>query len=117
MDITTVKLDPKIWYCGQYNSLLLSINMDERYQCCLGIMATQLGVPDSMLLDKGTLASLSPNALQILPSGISKIQGQKWDILYSINDDQTSMSLQARVNYLNAECLKEEIPLRFTLKD
>lgn len=90
--IGKVNIPREGWLRGNEMSTLLCMG-SKRKQCCVGLLSTQMGVPDAEILDKGTVSSNRATVVWHL----LKHSGA----LYGINDDPTLS------NEKREECLEE----------
>lgn len=141
----TFVIDPDKWYAGHGGMYSRLIRSHDGQMCCLGFASCQLDINPKRLIDKNTPASLvhreytdggnrqrlSPARKKIAKAFLEmgmiqevKKHGEKHYAgtylvgeLVRINDEQGEyLSKEARVDALNAACVKYNAPFRFALK-
>lgn len=123
--VKTVTLDPAVWNRGyEYGeSSLLAVVDGQRFQCCVGVACTALGLSDDAIMgacyphDDSLKNRRLPAPIRALVRVRQSAEEMPMAI-YDINDDTgpTYGSDAVRVKAINADLVKHKIPLRFRLK-
>lgn len=66
-----------------FSYLLYVSNDGDREQCCVGVLCSQVGVPDDKLVGKSVLEDVEPGLTDLLPFRVDRMN---WDV-YSANDN------------------------------
>lgn len=113
---TVIKVDPEVWLRGTGAGVLLEVHTGQR--CCIGIAASQLGVPDDLLLGVGALEDeeFDPEdgEPEACPRALSFLRGNLAAKVYRANDAETAVPDAARIANINA--LTVPHGLRFALE-